>query len=450
MTRCCDDEATLPSCTCESCCGGDLPVNPFVALRVAYGMLLDEDAFKTLMGNPRGKQMFHTSWLHRSGVVWGYQVCVDGERVIKVSPGAAVDRVGRELLLESTMCLDVLDWVHEQKLGGPQEGCRTTTVEACLYAEFACCPTNPIPTLSNPCDVSRKHDDYSRVVETVKLQLKPSQCCERPEIYHRVRVLLGLDEVGGDDDKAGEQAAIAAMVAASAPPDRRARELLDQFRQMAALDEMDLQPPVRDGEPCRSLFPALDECSGVVLAAVEVDIREEGGCTEVVAVRTEPLVRRALLPTATIQELTCGVAPGLLGVGPDSDAGGPRVIRESVTLSEDGRTLTFRVTAHLIPGSVRRAIAITSLSARGWVDEDIDAIRYHDDDLAVVVSLADRPINEIVRLIVRGTGPTPVFGSDPAVPLAGLVGGPPGSADNGVDAVLSFTNPIDTTEEVAS
>jgi hypothetical protein len=414
-------------------------------MRVAYGMLLDEDAFKTMMGNPRGKQMFHSSWLHRSGVVWGYQVRREGELVIKVSPGAAVDRVGRELLLESTMCLDVRDWVKKQELGGPQEECRTTTIEACLYAEFACCPTNPVPTLSDPCDVSRKHDDYSRVVETVKLELRPGPCCLPTEVYHRVRVLLGLDDVG-EGDEAGEEALEAATVAASANPDRRAQELLYQFRRMAALDEMDLRPPVRDGEPCLSLFPALEECAGVVLAAVEVDVKEEGGCTEITGVRIDPEVRRALLPTATIQELTCGVAPALLGVGLEGDAGGPRVIRDSVSLSDDGRTLSFNVTAPLIPGSVRRAIAITSLSSRGWVDEDIDAVRYDADDLAVVVNLADRPINEIVRLIVRGTGETPVFGSDPAVPLAGFVGGPPGTADDGIDAVLTFNNPIDRTE----
>jgi hypothetical protein len=408
-------------------------------------MLLDEDAFKTMMGNPRGKQMFHTAWLHRSGVVWGYRVCVDGELVIKVTPGAAVDRVGRELLLESTMCLDVRDWVRKQGLDGPQEGCRTTTVQACLYAEFACCPTSPVPTLSDPCDVSRKHDDCSRVVETVTLNLRPGSCCDPPEAYHRVRVLLGLDEVG-DGDEAGEEAVIAAMVVTSADPARRAQELLYQFRRMAALDEMDLRPPVRDGEPCRSLFPALDECAGVVLASVEIDVREDGGCTEIVEVRVDPLVRRALLPTATIQELTCGVAPALFGEGQNGDAGGPRVIRDSVALSGDGRTLAFNVTAPLVPGSVRRAIAITSLSARGWVDEDIDAIRYDADDLAVIISLADRPINQVVRLIVRGTGETPVYGADPVVPLAGFVGGPTGSADNGVDAELSFTNPIETLE----
>jgi hypothetical protein len=444
MTNCCDDDTIPAPCTCEACCGGDLPVNPFVAFRAAYGMLLDEDAFKTMMGNPRGKQMFHSAWLHRSGVVWGLRVCREGELVIKVSPGAAVDQVGRELLVESTMCLDVRDWVTKQQLGGPQEGCGTTTIEACLFAEFQCCPTSPVPTLSDPCDMTRKHDDYSRVVESVKLDLRPGSCPPPEENYHRVRVLLGLDEVG-DDDEAGEEAAVAVLEVRSASPDQRPQVLLQQFRLMAALDVMDLRPPVRDGEPCLSLFPALDECAGVVLAAVEIDVKEESGCTEIIDVRIDALVRRALLPTATIQELSCAVAPAIFGATPDSDAGGPRVIRDSLHMSDDGLTITFNVTRPLIRGSVKRGVAITSLSSRGWVDEEIDTVGYKNQE--VTITLVDRPINEIVRLVVRGTGETPVFGSDPPVPLAGFVDGPPGGTDDGVDAAMTFPNPVDRTED---
>lgn len=444
MTHCCDDDTIPAPCTCETCCGGDLPVNPFVAFRVAYGMLLDENAFRTMMGNPRGKQMFHSAWLHGSGVVWGLRVCREGELVIKVSPGAAVDHVGRELLVESTMCLDVRDWVTKQQLGGPQEDCKTTKIEACLVAEFHCCPTDPVPTLSDPCDMTRKHDDYSRVVESVKLALRPGRRPQHEEIYHRVRVLLGLDEVG-DNDNAGQEAIIAAMTVKSASADQRPMELQRQFRNMAALDAMDLRPPTRDGEPCLSLFPALDECAGVVLAAVDVHLKEDSGCTEIVDVRIDPLVRRTLLPTAIIQEISCAVALSTLGATPDGDADGPRVIRESLDVSEDGLTIRFNVTRPLISGSVRSAVSITSLSSQGWVDEEIDTVTH--ENLSVTITLVQRPMNDIVRLIVRGTGNIAVFGSDPAVPLAGFVGGPPGSTDDGVDAVMTFPNPVDRTED---
>jgi hypothetical protein len=96
------------------------------------------------------------------------------------------------------------------------------------------------------------------------------------------------------------------------------------------------------------------------------------------------------------------------------------------------------VSAALVPGSVRRAVSITSLSSRGWVDEDIDTVRYDPDGPAIVVHLADRPVNPLVRIIVSGTGPTPVYGSDPLQPLAGAAGGPPIGSGDGRDAVITL------------
>ena len=63
-------------CSCGDCGPGDLPVNLYEALRVSYGMLLGADDFRAMIGNPRGKQMLHSAWLHGSGVVWGFDVCL--------------------------------------------------------------------------------------------------------------------------------------------------------------------------------------------------------------------------------------------------------------------------------------------------------------------------------------------------------------------------------------
>jgi hypothetical protein len=40
-----------------------------------------------------------------------------------------------------------------------------------------------------------------------------------------------------------------------------------------------------------------------------------------------------------------------------------------------------------------------------------------------------------------GTGLTPVYGADPVVPLAGVVGDDPGSTGQGRDAILTDVNP---------
>lgn len=426
-------------CTCESCCAAGLPVNPFLALQVAYGMLLGEDDFRTLMGNPRGKQMLHTAWLHGCGVVWGYRPSVEGVRTLKVSPGLAVDGLGRELRADTSWCLDVSEWLkkHADVL---DEGCRNQTVHACLVARFGCCPTDPVPALADPCDITRQRDAPSRIVEGVRLELQPGRCPERARPYHRVRVLLGLDDVG-EDDRPGEYALRALRHVLGRDPGERAEALLEAFRRLAAWDVMDLAPASEQGDGL-SLFPVLDADSAVVLARVEIDVRDRDGCNEII-IRPDPEVRTALLPTAIIQELTCGSAPALLGAKAGEDAGGPRLIPDSVHCREGGTRLDFEVTAALVPGSVsRRAVQLTSLAERGWVEEDIYSVSYDDPERRVTVILADRPVNEIVRLFVRGTGSMPVFGRDPAVPLAGLVGGPPGSVNDGHDAVLTLRNPL--------
>ena len=438
-------DAAAEPCACESCSATDLPVNPFLALRVAYGMLLGEDDFRTLMGNPRGKQMLHAAWLHGCGVVWGYRVSVDGERTLKVSPGLAVDGLGRELLADASLCLDVRQWLTTQH-AAIDETCRTQTLHACLVARHDCCPTTPVPTLADPCDITRKHDDYSRVVEGVRLELRLGRCPVRPRPYHRVRVLLGLDDVGSDDP-AGEEAATALRSVLGRRPDGRPAALLREFRRMASEDAADLVPASKPGENWPTLFPMLDTEPGVVLAGVEIDLLDRDGCSEITGVRPDCGARVTLLPSSAVQELTCAVSPALLSQDATADAGGPRVIPE-VEWNEDATMLSFWVTTPVVHGSLsRRAVQLTSLAERGWSEEDIDSVHYDESELRVTLTLAAPPANELVRLMVRGTGSAPVFGRDPRVPLAGLVGGPPGDANDGHDAVLTLRNPLtDETE----
>jgi hypothetical protein len=251
-------------------------------------------------------------------------------------------------------------------------------------------------------------------------------------------VLLGLDEAG-QDDRVGEKAAAARRDVLSKPPAERPQAMLREFRRMAGADAADLMPAIEPGESWPTLFPVLESGSEVVLACVEIDVRDRDGCTEIIRVRTDSGERSPLLPTSVIQELTCAVAAAL----PASDgtyADGPRVI-PNVYWNEDATALWFAVTAPLMPASVsRRAVQLTSLAERGWVEEDIDSVRYDDAEQRVTVTLNAPPGNELVRLIVRGTGGAPVFGLDPATPLAGLAGGPPGDANDGHDAVLTLRN----------
>jgi hypothetical protein len=435
--------ADAPPCDCGACSSGDLPVNPFVALRVAYGMLLGEEDFRVLMGNPRGKQMLHSAWLHGSGVVWGYDVVADGAWSLRIGEGLAIDGMGRELLNDSTACVDVRKLVDDS-VTDDDEGCATQTIHACVVVEFDSCLSAPVPTLADPCDVTRKHDDYSRVVERVRFSVRDGCCRSGYRPYHRVRVLLGLDCVG-TPDPSGHEALEARRAVAAAPAGKRPHQLLEAFRTLAALDSIDRHPAVETGDCYPTLFPVDEDGTAVALACVDIRVRVRDGCPEIMGIDVDPSGRDTLLPTATIQELACGLAPGVISGHDGDDGGGPQVIGEEVSLSKNGRQLIIPVTAPLAHGSVPGSVRITSLSAGragGWVAEDIYDTRYDTSRQAIVVELADRPVNNLIRVIVDGTGPKPVMGADPAVPLAGVVGGPAGTRHDGHDAVWTFANPV--------
>jgi hypothetical protein len=116
------------------------------------------------------------------------------------------------------------------------------------------------------------------------------------------------------------------------------------------------------------------------------------------------------------------------------------VFADGVAWAEDELTVSIPVSAPLLPGSLRHAVTLTSLSSRGWVEEDLAGIGYDPELPAIMVSLVDRPTNELLRLRIKGTGTMPVYGADPAVPLAGVWGGPPGGPENGHDVLLTFAN----------
>jgi hypothetical protein len=97
----------------------------------------------------------------------------------------------------------------------------------------------------------------------------------------------------------------------------------------------------------------------------------------------------------------------------------------------------FDVTSPIAEGSEESAIEISSLShgGRGWAPSHVDRVHLRHGGDRVVIDLDQAPAYSTVRLLIRGTGPTPMYGRDPMVPFAGVDGGPPGSAEDGHDAV---------------
>lgn len=427
-----------PPCGCGDDAGAHgattLPNTPFEALRVAYGMLLGEEDFRVLMGHPRGKLMLHQSWLHGRGAVWGMTVDHWGDE-LRVGPGLAVDGWGRELRLTTTWCVSMPAWA--QRWLDDQEDfldCEAATIRAWIVAEYDACDGRSVPALADPCDVNRRHDDYSRTYEGCRITM-----ADRPprtvRSYRRLRMLLGLEEISQDQPGHDVEAALADVREHSGQ--ERAEVLLCHFRRLAAKDETELSPLVEQGDDCPPLPPVPNEEAGVLLAEARIEIRAKGGCATVVSVEVDPWIRPVLLPTQLIGELTCGLAPGLLGE--QADAGGPRLIRDSVEWLDDNSQLVFSVTAPIAPGSQEDGVEVSSLDddGRGWSKKKVKDIHLSSDRRTVHVFIDGSPRFATVRIVVRGTGRTSLFGEHPHVPFAGVVGGPPGTADDGHDAVIT-------------
>jgi hypothetical protein len=439
-----------------------LPVNPYTALQYHFGMLLGVDDLETAQGYPRGKIRLHNAWLHREGVVWGFDVGFNARRELAVKPGLALDAAGRELHLDVTACVDLGKWYDKHKedkdFNFADDRTGGKIFDAHVVARFRACLGRPVPAIADPCAGSEVDTAFSRISETVELLLRPGKAWAKepagasPEPdpkdlgYHRLRILFSLEDDAPEyDEVKTRREAILAL-----PLEQQPRAYLDAFREFAALDEIDLGPQDASGA-FSSLFP--EDPTDVVLADVlGIHIRPAAGVGATGFAIADPLpvpnvrVRRSHVATATIQELLCG--PLFTGTAsdtnPESPEGpgenadsGPRVDDQSVKVATR-RRITMNLTAPVDAASVGVAqFSVTTYTSEdGWNRIDLADVKVDAGGTTIVLNLKD-PIDadRLVRLIARGTGPHPILGID-QVPLAGGIGGPPGSANDGHDFVI--------------
>ncbi|EAR22001.1 hypothetical protein NB231_06421 [Nitrococcus mobilis Nb-231] len=400
-------------------------------------MLLGVDDFETLDAYHRGKQWLHNAWLHRAGAVWGLDVSLDEERgELRVEPGLALDGLGRELYLPTPVCLSLGRWFAEHQEDPDLEA---TTLDngrirfdAHVVMRFRGCLTRQVPALVEPCEGSATTTAYSRVAETAELLLLPGLARETElPPFHRLRLLFGLEEpreeegtiVDADQEVLDARNAIAVL-----PAGEQAAAWLAALRRFAALDTIDLRPAVTPNGEETTLFPG---GATVPLANItEITLESVNGSWRLVAegpARIDTSIRPAHVATTTIQELLCG--------GSAADAGGPRVDPESVTV--DGTQLRLQVSAPLAPASVTPgAFGVTVFDAgAGWSSVTIEDASFDETSNTITLELEAEPGVGLLRLVARGTGATPLLGSD-GVPLAGSLADPPGSTHDGHDFII--------------
>lgn len=424
-----------------------LPLDPFTSLRYHFGMLLGVDDFETEQGYHRGRMSLHGAWLHGPGVLWGLGVELDdATEELRVGPGLALDAAGDELHVDALACLSVPAWYAEHEEDPEVVAARRTTatgieLDAHVLARFRPCLARPVPAFAEPCEGSPAETAYSRVSSSVELLLVAGAAPDASARYHRLRVLFGLEA----PDLPADQPVVDALAAVAAEDeDARAGALLEAFRRFATLDGLDLEPAAAAEGEEGSLFPGL-AADGVVLAGLTglaLDPAGDGWKLVGGEVGYEP--RRTHVGTATIQELLCGPATsggGLPAPAPEPepeeepDAGGPRVDRSTVAFPADDE-ISFALDRAIRPGSaVKDAFRISVLGDTGaWRHIGVADVDYDETADTIRLRLNRSLGGGLVRLLVRGTGTTPIVGAD-NVPLAGATGGLPAGAHDGRDFV---------------
>lgn len=437
-----------------------LPLSPFSSLNYHFGMLLGVDDFETEQAYHRAKMWLHNAWLHREGVVWGFGVTVDDDRgEIRVKPGLALDAAGHELHLDAEYCINVGEWFDKHEKDS-DFNLVPNSFEARVVICFRACLNRQVPALMEPCDNGGTGTAYSRVRETLEILLLPNRAPKRVYPYHRLRLMFGLaepetlaqaklDELKNkevspgntpedqarldagrrDQDVLDEVKRIQALPAAQQPP-----EWLKAFHRFSALDEIDLQPATSKDGARTLLFPGQeDDC--VLLADIGgLKLTKHDNRWVLTGGTVDTSVRRSHVATTTIQDLLCGRLLAAPEPAP-MVANGPRINHKSVIFLTD-KAIMFSVDKELNDASVKPACAsVTWLEPEtGWRRANIERASYSGIETNTVVLDLDSAISGRVRLIVFGTGPTPLLGAD-LVPLAGAVGGPPGTPHDGHDFV---------------
>jgi hypothetical protein len=433
-------------------------VDPFYALRTHFGMLLGVEDFELIRSYHLGKMRLHNAWLHGAGVVWGMNVHFQPDGELRVDEGLALDVAGHELNLDVPACLDVGAWYAKHlndtavKDAITDWNGRHPTVTTGVHFDgyvavrFRSCLSREVPALLEPCAGATQDTAFSRVVETVELELFPGRPPARIAHWHKLRLVFGLDEAavdGSDGDLVHELDTVRAL-----PATERPAAFATLVREAAALDVAKLGPFETD-DGTRTLFPGAENEWLVLAELTDLSLVQVDSIWQIDHPDDHQITithRDTLLPTGLLQELIAASDAEEVAAA-SAGANGPRFSdfafgtgsRGVINMLQPDTTLTNALLADgggLLP---TEAFSVTSMTTGpAWTVHVISQAKKVMSGTRPAIELTfapDVPASSRVRVIARGTGPAPLLNAV-GVPLAGRVGGPPGTAEDGHDAVF--------------
>ncbi|GLS27837.1 hypothetical protein [Marinibactrum halimedae] len=155
--------------------------------RVSYeaGMMLGLEATRDEQAYHRRRLNRHQYWLHGFGTVAGLHVRLEPESHendtdtvnvhIHVTPGIALDGLGREVLVHETYCIDLQEWLDAQTEATLAEGFALADEQLWLKVTLRHrdCPIARQPVLSRKLNLSTDPVQPSRTADSVYLELIP-------------------------------------------------------------------------------------------------------------------------------------------------------------------------------------------------------------------------------------------------------------------------------------
>ena len=155
--------------------------------RVAYeaGMMLGLEATRDEQAYHRRRLNRHRYWMHGYGTLAGMRVTKSSRPAegptqpakvrLLVSPGVGIDRLGREVLIHETYCIDLGEWLDAQTETHLREGydddADTLWLKICVRQKD--CPVAQQPVLARKLNLSTDAVEPSRNAEGIRLELVP-------------------------------------------------------------------------------------------------------------------------------------------------------------------------------------------------------------------------------------------------------------------------------------
>lgn len=380
---------TRSGCGCGAPCGcatsGPMldpatGADPRVRVRFVDGALLDATDLRVEQNAHLWRDRLHHVLLHGAGVIWGLSVEASEEgRMLRVSPGAAVDPRGRLLLLDRELCLDLRRIPGSFTSTLPeQDGLR----RAYVVLTFDACVAEPVAALRPVC-AEPQGGSWRRQIDACRIDLA-AEAPEPPIAW--IRRWLG--RLG----TAPEQGLGRWLGSEPAAADVRDRWLALSMA------------------PARSLPAVWEEDAPVPLLLAAVDLQSsDPSADELRAAAIDPS-GRALLPPVQLlaewllgTELASGPAPSVSAVRVTGWAMGAAAIEVSLSAPLDPATVSAGVELLALAGGSWSAVAATVTTA---------------DRVLTVTPGAAPASGTPIQLVLRGTGSAALLGSG-GLPFAG-------------------------------